>query len=124
MERQMKTIAQIVCVSTILLATASRIGADDSKQFKPLFEEVREAIISLKPGTSEADAQRILLLDKLSRDTGGVIGYVACWHFHGFANEFQSLQLLVDLGKKPNTIFSATLRDGNKIVAKFDDDKK
>lgn len=118
----MKTLARLVCISTLFVAPVARIGAGDDKQIAPsLFDQVREAIPKLKPGMSNKQVERLLHLDKLEYLVGlDTAIYRQC--YGGFGKESQ--RLVVIYGSDPDGLIGATLRDGDKIVAQFRDPKR
>ena len=119
----MKTLARILCVSTIVFFPVARIGAGDV-QTPPLFDQVREAIPKLKPGMKTEEAYRILQTDKLdlSYVSGNVCMSVASYKFPGKRNQSLDVQTLI--GDTDRLLGSVTLYDADKIVAHFDAKKK
>jgi|SRR5580700_6254574 hypothetical protein len=119
---QMKTLARIVCISALFLAPAAWIGADDTEQTKPLFDQVREAIPKLKHEMSKKEVDRLLQVDKLRHSVFLPSSLSTPFFYSGFGKESQSLVIVLITGT--DTVVGATLRDGNKIVAQFDVNKK
>jgi hypothetical protein len=118
----MKTLSRIVCLLAIFLAPVARIGADDDKQTAPLFDQVREAIPKLKAEMSEKEVIRLLHVDKLHRDDLRLPSSLSTRvYYTGFGKKSQSLEIAFT---GTDAVIGAILRDGNKIVAEFDANKK
>jgi|SRR5580700_676466 hypothetical protein len=126
MDGKMKTIAQIVCISTFFLAQVARIGAGEDVQAPSLFDQVREAIPKLKPGMKFEGVKRILQMTKLEfLSSSGSAGLsVSRYSFPGNPNQRLSIETEFSEESNEPIVRSAALLDGRNVVAKFDADKK